>query len=165
MCSPYSLNNQSAFHTNSFSIELWVNPNASQVAYADILGNHGGTNTGFVIQQNGSANNQYYFSYGNTASWLYTSTFNLTPSVYNHLVVAKNGTYTSVYVNGARVTYDNLTASIAPNNNFTMKIGIGYDGGGRYYSGIIPSVKIYNRELSAAEILQNFTAFRGRFGA
>lgn len=43
---------------------------------------------------------------------------------------------------------------------------IGSDGGlgGRYYNGRIAMVQIYNRALTDAEILQNFNAYRTRYG-
>ena len=34
----------------------------------------------------------------------------------------------------------------------------------RYFSGRIAIVRLYNRALSANEILQNYNALRGRFG-
>ena len=47
--------------------------------------------------------------------------------------------------------------------------GIGVYGGfsgsrGYYYNGSIANVQIYNRALSAAEILQNYNATKWRFG-
>jgi hypothetical protein len=33
-----------------------------------------------------------------------------------------------------------------------------------YFSGEIPLAKVYNRILTASEILQNFNAVRGRYG-
>jgi hypothetical protein len=35
---------------------------------------------------------------------------------------------------------------------------------GEYFKGSIASTQIYNRALSAAEVAQNFNAFRGRYG-
>lgn len=150
--------------TSAFSLEFWINPGTTQVSNADIFGNHSDAFTGIVIQQNGSTTNQFYFAVGNGAAFTSSSNFNLTASVYNHLIVAKNSTYTSVYVNGTRVVYDNITASISPNTNYTVKIGLGYQGGVRFFNGKIPVAKIYNRELSTAEVVQNYNAHRGKYG-
>lgn len=35
----------------------------------------------------------------------------------------------------------------------------------RYFNGIIYNTKLYNRSLSANEILQNYNALKGRFGS
>jgi len=53
-----------------------------------------------------------------------------------------------------------LTADLKDENN-TCLIGI---GDGRRFNGYIPIVKIYNRELSASEVRQNFNAMKSRFG-
>ena len=46
-----------------------------------------------------------------------------------------------------------------------VNIGRGFSTSGeRWFIGKIPSVKIYNRDLSAAEVLQNFNAQKARFG-
>jgi hypothetical protein len=40
-----------------------------------------------------------------------------------------------------------------------------YNGGySRYFNGEIASVRIYDRALTGAEVLQNFNATRSRFG-
>ena len=41
---------------------------------------------------------------------------------------------------------------------------IGSQGGGRYWDGEIPVVKVYNRALTSSEVLQNYNATKGRFG-
>jgi hypothetical protein len=41
----------------------------------------------------------------------------------------------------------------------------GFDGGGQgYFAGYIPTAQIYNRALSAQEVLQNYNAIKTRFG-
>ena len=53
-----------------------------------------------------------------------------------------------------------LDGDLKDENN-TCLIGI---GDGRRFNGYIPIVKIYNRELSASEVKQNFDAMKSRFG-
>jgi hypothetical protein len=80
------------------------------------------------------------------------------------------GTFTSgtrrLYINGVLVNSDTQSGTIDTNTN-GMSIGVygGFNGGrGYYYNGNIASVKVYNRELTASEIQQNFNANRSRFG-
>ena len=48
------------------------------------------------------------------------------------------------------------------NNNFVLG---GYDGNTDFdYDGIIANSQIYNRALSANEVLHNYNALKGRFG-
>jgi hypothetical protein len=49
-----------------------------------------------------------------------------------------------------------------PSSN-TLKIGTSTSAG-EYLNGQIALVQIYNRVLSASEVLQNFNAYRQRFG-
>ena len=64
------------------------------------------------------------------------------------------------YYQGELQTTLTLTADLKDENN-TCLIGL---GDGRMFNGYIPIVKIYNRELSASEVKQNFDAMKSRFG-
>jgi len=46
----------------------------------------------------------------------------------------------------------------------TGDVGNGPTSSTGYYNGRVSSVKIYNRVLTAAEVLQNYNAQKGRFG-
>jgi hypothetical protein len=57
------------------------------------------------------------------------------------------------------------TSSVTPayrTSGFSQTI-IGAYGAARYFNGKISNVAIYNRVLTASEILQNFNALRGRY--
>jgi hypothetical protein len=81
-------------------------------------------------------------------------------STWNYGCVVKTAASTfDVYLNGQRViTGANRTANASSNFNF----------GRRWSTSYVPSrigkVHIYNRALTAAEILQNYNATRSRFG-
>jgi hypothetical protein len=65
--------------------------------------------------------------------------------------------------------YENATQKIAATfstndirvTSESLKIGNGWSSA---YGGNIPIVSIYNRALSATEVLQNYNATKGRFG-
>jgi hypothetical protein len=63
-----------------------------------------------------------------------------------------------VYLNGRPV----LTTTIKHNNN-TVQVMVGEANAGQYFGGNIAQTSIYNRVLSASEIIQNFNALRGRY--
>lgn len=72
------------------------------------------------------------------------------------------GNVISNYYNGSLINSRTNTGNVASSP-------IGYFGRynnnyGQYFPGNISNVQIYNRSLSAAEVLQNFNAFRGRYG-
>jgi hypothetical protein len=100
--------------------------------------------------------------------------YDLAPGRYHHLVLVND--YTSgtlkLYANGA------LNGSATgPTQNYNSglvgsagNIGISkaqVDGGGESvysnFQGVIPSVKLYNRALSATEITQNYSHYKTRF--
>jgi hypothetical protein len=85
----------------------------------------------------------------------------LTNNTWYHAVGTYNNGAAVLYINGvssASATYTNYTYSSALNASLI----IGQYAG--YMSGNIPVTKMYNRALTAAEVLQNFNALRGRYG-
>jgi hypothetical protein len=84
---------------------------------------------------------------------------------YNLTLVANSSTgLVSLYINGI------LDGSIAYNGtlkqNAAATLSIGSDPGvaRRYWQGNISNAQIYNRALSATEVLQNYNATKTRFG-
>ena len=49
-------------------------------------------------------------------------------------------------------------------NNNDMTLGFQNFSSGRYFNGQIGPILIYNRALSASEVLQNYNRLKGRFG-
>jgi hypothetical protein len=70
------------------------------------------------------------------------------------------------YRNGVEVDSDTQNTNVAYQNNTSgNRIGEwGYAGYQRNFNGQIYSVQVYNRSLSANEVLHNYNALKGRFG-
>jgi len=67
-----------------------------------------------------------------------------------------------VYINGKEANSKAQAGTIATNvNNLTLGDQPTYN---EFYGGRLAKGLIYNRALTAAEILQNFNATRGRYG-
>jgi hypothetical protein len=105
--------------------------------------------------------------YGGSVKYARTGS-SVTDGTWRYASAHYNGTDLSLYVNGALVvTYAGIGAS--ENTTGWWRIGsykstswpVASDG---YFTGNVGPIQIYNRSLSAAEILQNFNAQRGRFG-
>ena len=90
----------------------------------------------------------------------------VTGSNFFHSTAIKNGTTISLYLNGVLQNSKDLsTNSVYYSSNPFVIGGHGICGGNRFYSnGNISVVKVYNRTLSADEVLQNFNAQKSRFG-
>jgi len=145
--------------TSLLTVSAWVKPGGSQVSYADMWGNHGGTYKGFTMEQQATTLNQFYWAYGNGSAWVITGNVNLTTNQWQHVVAIKDSTYCYFYVNGveqvsARVS---CTSNISPLTTSNFKIG--FDSTGRYFNGSIDDVRIYNRALSAAEVLTLYQSY------
>jgi hypothetical protein len=148
----------------SITVEVWVKPNSSQKTNADILDyDHAPSAGGFVIQENGASLNQYYFAYYNGSSYDITSTITLNSNSFNHLVFVKSGTSTIGYLNSVN-TIQYTGSPIIKCTGLSFSLGKFIQGAGREFKGNISNTKIYNRALTASEILQNYNALRGRYG-
>lgn len=66
------------------------------------------------------------------------------------------------YINGKQLTDRTFTGT--PNTGNGYVFGRGYYGGKWNFNGYIAFVRIYNRVLSAEEILQNYNSTKTRFG-
>jgi hypothetical protein len=81
-----------------------------------------------------------------------------------HVAYTDNGTNKNIYLNGVLDTTQS-PASSQNNLNLTKDIGIGAEGDGdNPFDGQIANALFYNRGLSAADVLQNYNAQKGRFG-
>jgi hypothetical protein len=77
----------------------------------------------------------------------------------------KSANVWSLYVNGSLDVSSSIGNGTTPFSNNTMWLGGFNEGGAQYYSSVnLSNVVIYNRALTAAEVLQNFSATRDRFG-
>lgn len=152
----------SIFNTQTPSVEVWIKTNA--LNQNGFWFEKGQVNTQYSLFQEGT-NIVWRMNIGGITQLTATTASYISTSNWAQVV----GTYTSgrrrLYINGALVNSDAQTGTIATNAN---GISIGAYGGfngarGYYYNGSIGAVKIYNKELSADEVSQNFDAIRGRF--
>ena len=74
-------------------------------------------------------------------------------------VTYSNSTGWKLYLNGREDGTSVDTTTFIGN----QEVLIGAYGGGNNFTGRIASVQIYNRVLSASEILQNYNSFKGRY--
>ena len=154
-----------------WSVDLWVKLLA-QTAGEPILIS-AGPSIGYYDLFLEVANNAIYFAAGRGSNTGYiqntnvsgTLGYNLTTNYFN-IVFVKNGSTTGyVYVNSINIPMSvvGLGLSSMPNINEDMRIGT-FKQSGFELHGNISQVKIYNRELSAQEIFQNYNATKSRFG-
>jgi type 1 fimbria pilin len=88
----------------------------------------------------------------------YTS---LSNNTWHEVTLCWDGTTFKSYVNGSFVS--NLNQGTASSQNVQVKIG-NSGGNNEPFAGQISNVKVYTKGLSAAEVLQNYNALKGRYG-
>lgn len=113
------------------------------------IGGYGGTFRMEMWHQNGSGT----IGYGNP----------LTVNGWTNLVLSFDGTNIRMYQNTSLVTTVNFPGDIRTDINTPITIG-GRWSSGEWLNGRIGFANLYNRALSASEILQNYNATKSRFG-
>ena len=121
----------------------------------------GGTNAVFQLRKGDSASRLMYQAHNGSQWYTMTDTDAIESDTWAHFMITHSGTSAIMYKNGvqsATATMGNLHWTNANN------LLIGYRANSEYWKGDIPTMKIYNRALTAAEVLQNFNATKSRFG-
>ena len=137
---------------DTFTIECWVKPAATQNRYADILGNHaGGGITGFVIQQNDTTVNEYGFGYGNGTVYVDLPRIRLTPERWHHLAVVKTRQELAFYLQGLRVGSAPADGPVAV-STVNFRVGLGFIEPARCFQGSIDEVRVWSKPLSSFDV-------------
>jgi hypothetical protein len=150
--------NSVGMYQNNFSNEFWFKPNS--ITQGALLAADGSPVAGgqyAVILRSTSILVSFY---GQDQGGALPST-----NIWYHFVNTYNYTTKSsiMYVNGSLFSTLSRTFDLGPSvQNSTLKSGI-YGFGGSYFNGSLASVKIYNKALSASEVLQNYNAQKSRF--
>lgn len=123
---------------------------------------YGGAGT--ITHENDTAFNYYFGTAGSNTS-PYTnlsSSFGVVIGELAMICVTRNASTVSWYKNGvfSNSMVNPYGASVVTGTN-NITIGSGYAGA---FGGNIYTVQLYNRALSAAEVKQNYNAYRGRYG-
>ena len=124
------------------------------------IGGYGSNNESNAIRT-GGVNPGYFYNY-----WWYNDLYitnnngNTASSRWFYVTASYDGTTRKFYVNSILVGSDTPSA---PNVSSTT-IQLAKTWSTEYLYGLISSAKIYNRALTATEILQNYNATKRRYG-
>jgi len=103
-----------------------------------------------------------YWESGGTNRVRYNIDGSFTDSTIKCVVFTHTGSTNKVYLNGTELTITESggTQSFsAVNSTGSFRLGDAF-----YFAGNIYNAAVYNRALSAQEVLQNYNALKGRFG-
>ena len=166
---PTSLN----FNTGSFTINCWFKPSSTQAggnfpaliekSNGDFTSPSSGV-TGWILLYF-TNDNQYVFRLGDSSAAMDNLSFPLTvanDNIWKNLTVTVSSTTLIGYYNGIVVGSTTRTLTGSVNTSVNLNIGR-WRAFTRELNTSISQVQIYNRVLSAQEILQNYTATKSRY--
>lgn len=159
--------------SNNFTLQIAINPSTQAVgtykeiaSFQQLYSSNLGWYVGIDNRPAASVANTVFISIGSDSSYLYSAQNTVVTNGINKFIISFvcTGGVLSVYVNGVQ------TAGLSSNNtsrtiNYSGNdFFIGKSTGTGRYAGSWYSYLLYNRALSANEILQNYNATKGRFG-
>jgi hypothetical protein len=162
-----SIDNSSSLQVaDTFTVCAWIKANNLSARYGIFstrLTNPSGA-WQFEVGTGSSGTNRILIT--GLGTWIAESVDNVISSgqwCYISVVKVNNATQgASLYVNGYLVSNSTTSAYTISNNSDAKRIAQG-TGSGQHFPGSMGQVYLYNRALSASEILQNFNATRKRF--
>jgi hypothetical protein len=156
-----TLPNISNLLTGSMTAECWFRIDGAATDWVRLVGVGGNSgNRTFGLWYNWNLDYFLWQRYGPTVDVLYEYTA-MTTNVWYHLVGLTNGSSNKLFLNGVEIGSATNGGPWASSNEL---LSIAYAGFHTYHNGLIGSVRLYNRGLSDAEVLQNFNAQKNRYG-
>jgi len=160
-----SLGSPTSLNLTAFTVESWVKYDGSGT-YAPVLGFSGNSYHGLFLKYTGgnvkpiiilNDHNYKYFEEGNLwdGNWHHVA-FVVTGNAINDIVNSK------FYVDGASMSVADSSASAAPQVETLFTLGSA-SGSNYYYNGSLDEVAIYNKSLSAAQVLDHYNAGKAKF--
>lgn len=157
---------------DNFSVFAWIKPGniatrnaivGNSYPYAGRIGFLLSTATGY-----NSNLNTFFLSIGGDTSFRIAANNSLTLNQWNHVsaVVTNGGGNILLYKNGVETQYriGSLSSGTILYTANQFYVGARYSTGFEPFIGGISQASIYNRALSATEVLQNYNATKSRFG-
>jgi len=161
--------------TNSMSISFWIKTTSTGSLNAVIAKDFTGTARSYIALWRGAASGLrklYFAVFHNSNATL--STFVESPAniiddgIWHHILVTFTGDTSTnglkMFLDGSLVSQATAASGTVWNTNANVTIGALSSGIDWNFSGNIAQTLMYNRALTATEVLQNYNATRGRFG-
>jgi hypothetical protein len=137
----------------------FIKRNGNQVNYAGIFFSRGTSVTGLDFYS--TTNNLGYHWNDQSNTYTFVSNLAVPNTTWCMITMSVTSTAATLYVNTSSVTN---TVSHGTTTINDLKLGQDDDTASRFMNGNIATTLLYNRALSAAEVLQNYNATRSRFG-
>jgi len=145
--------------TNVVTVEGWFKPSA--LNDGNLFSKNG--NQGFRVRID--SNGTLYMVGAKSGPSLddFSSTGTVTVNTWSHIVAVWTSTGYYTYINGVNAGFNLSKTFLVQNNTNPLLIGQ-TSGSAERYSGLGSIFRVYNRALSASEVLSNFNSEKSRFG-
>lgn len=155
------VNNADVELTGNLTAEAWFKLDADPGDWVRIIGKGNATARTYGLWYNRGASYFLYQRYGTSnMDVIYSSTINL--GTWYHLTGVSSGSSHSLYLNGSLIGSSTVSATFATSTEpYTMGKHPQIHA---YHNGKIGEGRIYNRGLSAGEVLKNFNVTKARYG-
>jgi len=156
-------NNTSLNVPDDYTIEMWIYNKTATNLYPTLFnrGFQSKTNGFFWYYTSGSPNNtdiKYQWSDGsNYHMEIFTNALPKDTWTHAVFVFTNADKALKLYTNGSQFSTTRILTGALPVNSGTLYLGC-YGSSSYFFSGLIDEVRIYNRALSADEILQHYQA-------
>lgn len=128
------------------TFSCWVKPTSYPGSYNTVIG--GDAIFGIELFTVGGKISAYVGGFVDGTTSIQTN-IPVTPGVWTHLVLVKNGTTCTLYKNGVSIKSQVLSgASLAAAEN----LHIGWRASSDYFNGAVDDVRVYSRALSAGDV-------------
>ena len=146
--------------TGDLSAEVWFNLSALAGDWVRVIGKGDADNRSFGFWYNAPSSAFLYQRLGSSGSFaaLYGPTIQI--NTWYHVIVTSSGSTHKLYFNGADVQ---TQTGAGPFYSSTSTLKVGYGEPHTYHNGRIGLYRIYNRALTAFEVLQNYNATKMRY--
>ena len=142
-----TLSNENSFDfTNEMTVEFWMNSNTTPEQW-DALVTKGDDSWRIALTGDGKVN----FACGGTSFGSVTSNASVIDGNWHHLAFTFNGSNAIIYIDGVQNASISGTGSMN-NSAYNVAIGENLQATGRYYTGSMDEVRIWNIARSATEI-------------
>jgi len=143
----------------NFTLSVWMYPTKTGNWQGVLTKNRStGTQVGLFL----SSSNEFVFGFSGTGGNLVGSTFS-TNTWYHIVLVQTANTSRKIYINGSLDATKTSSFGTASSGSQTFRLGQA-SGVNEYFGGRISNASIYNNKaLTAAEVEQNYNAFKGRY--
>lgn len=147
--------------TNNLTISLWIYSQAPKTGLGIVTKGPLRDDYDYMVYITNNSTQVVFYkknSSGTVSSTGFTTTL---LDKWSNICVTKDGTSVIWYENAALKSSTNLPDSGIRTSSQPLNIGSGWSA---TFDGKLPGVQIYNRALTASEVLQNFNAQKSRYG-